>query len=33
MIPSSLAFGAKGIDEMVPPNADLIFDIELLEVK
>jgi FKBP-type peptidyl-prolyl cis-trans isomerase len=33
MIPASLAFGAKGIDEMVPPNADLIFDVELLDVR
>jgi len=33
MIPSALAYGAKGVDDVVPPNADLIFDVELLDVK
>ncbi len=33
MVPSELGYGPKGVDGLVPPNADLIFDIELLEVK
>jgi FKBP-type peptidyl-prolyl cis-trans isomerase len=33
MIPSMLGYGARGAEGVVPPNADLIFDIELLEVK
>jgi FKBP-type peptidyl-prolyl cis-trans isomerase len=33
MIPSYLGYGKKGVDEVVPPNADLIFEVELLEVK
>ena len=33
MIPSELGYGAKGVDDVVPPNANLIFDVELLEVK
>ncbi len=33
MIPSELGYGAKRAAEVVPPNADLIFEVELLEVK
>ena len=29
-IPHQLAYGARGFGELVPPYADLIFDIELL---
>ena len=29
-IPHRLAYGAKGLGNLVPPNSDLIFDIELL---
>jgi len=32
-IPSELAYGAEGVSGIVPPNADLIFEIELLEIK
>jgi FKBP-type peptidyl-prolyl cis-trans isomerase len=32
-VPSHLGYGPKGAGEHVPPNADLIIDVELLEVK
>ena len=33
MIPSELGYGAKGVTGMISPNTDLIFEVELLEVK
>jgi len=33
MVPSELGYGIEGVINIVPPNTDLIFDVELLEVK
>ncbi len=32
LIPSSLGYGARGAGSAIPPNANLIFDVELLDV-
>lgn len=32
-LPASLGYGARGAGAVIPPHANLIFDVELLEVK
>jgi FKBP-type peptidyl-prolyl cis-trans isomerase len=33
MVPEKLGYGAKGVGDVVPPNADLLFEVELIDAE
>ncbi|MDC1109396.1 FKBP-type peptidyl-prolyl cis-trans isomerase [Methylophilaceae bacterium] len=33
IIPSDMGYGSRGAGNVIPPNSDLIFDVELIEIQ
>ena len=33
IIPSSMGYGSRGAGDVIPPNSDLIFEVELIEIQ
>ena len=33
MVPAALGYGSKGVDDIVPPDSNLILEIELVEIR
>ena len=33
IIPSDMGYGSRGAGSVIPPNADLIFDVELVDIE
>jgi len=33
IVPSSLAYGEEGLEDMIPPYSPVVYEIEVLEVK
>jgi FKBP-type peptidyl-prolyl cis-trans isomerase FkpA len=33
VIPSDMGYGSRGAGSVIPPNSDLIFEVELIEIQ
>jgi len=32
-VPAKLAYGAKGVEGLIPPNSDLVFEVHVIEIR